>query len=375
MASPDQIGSAEIGSPHEIDLRRIVNLAPQMLAVMEPDGRFSWVNEVVIDYLGFTLADVSADELRPRVFHPDDVERIAEERRNPLARGIPFETEQRMRGKDGKYRWFLTRYKPLKDAEGRVLRWYGAAIDIEDRKRAEEAARRSEKELRDVIEIMPAMAWSALPDGSNAFVTGQWTEYTGLSAEQTSGSGWQTTVHPEDLSGHIEEWRRSLATGLQFEHETRLRRAADRQYRWFLVRGMPLRHEQGNILKWCGIATDIEDRKRAEQALQAAMSERTRLAIEMPNHCLGRELQLQASAGMYTRLDGSHSRIRVGETQNRSHCSRKKTASHQRCSKRSASQRQGLGAAGKHGLIRRLPTGCGGSSGGRYGHVFTETAS
>jgi PAS domain S-box-containing protein len=135
-------------------------------------------------------------------------------------------------------------------------------------KRAEDAVRRSEGGLREVIETMPAMAWSALPDGSNAFVNRQWAEYTGLSAEQTADSGWRNTVHPEDVTGHMEKWRQSLATGQLFEHEVRLRRTADGQYRWFLLRGMPLRDEHGEVLKWCGIATDIEDRKRAEEGLR-----------------------------------------------------------------------------------------------------------
>jgi PAS domain S-box-containing protein len=146
-------------------------------------------------------------------------------------------------------------------------------------KRAEGAARRSEEGLREVIETMPAMAWSALPDGSNAFINRQWVEYTGLSAEQTASSGWRSTVHPEDVSGHREHWRQSLATGQPFEHEVRLRRTDDGQYRWFLVRGMPLRDEHGEVLKWYGIATDIEDRKRAEEALRNS-EERWRSVFE-----------------------------------------------------------------------------------------------
>jgi PAS domain S-box-containing protein len=134
-------------------------------------------------------------------------------------------------------------------------------------KRAEGAARRSEEGLREVIETMPAMAWSALPDGSNAFANRQWAAYTGLSAEQTAGSGWQSTVHPEDLGGHMEKWRQSLATGQPFEHEMRLRRSADGQYRWFSVRGVPLRDEHGSVLRWYGLLTDVEDRKWAEALL------------------------------------------------------------------------------------------------------------
>jgi len=156
-----------------------------------------------------------------------------------------------------------------------------------------ESVLRSEKQLRDVIETIPAMAWTALPDGSNAFTNRQWVEYTGLAVADTAGSGWQAVVHPKDMERHVEKWRSSLTTGRPFENEMRLRRAADGKYRWFLVRGVPQLDEQGNILKWYGIASDIEDRKRAEEDLRQAqaaqfeisletrVSERTRIAREL----------------------------------------------------------------------------------------------
>ncbi len=109
------------------------------------------------------------------------------------------------------------------------------------------------------------MTFTALSDGSSTFVNKRWTEYTGLSVEQSSGAGWQRVIHPEDLVRHSENWRISVATGQLFEDEARFRRAADGGYRWFLVRGVPLRDQHGNIVKWYGTLTDIEDRKRAEQ--------------------------------------------------------------------------------------------------------------
>jgi PAS domain S-box-containing protein len=90
-------------------------------------------------------------------------------------------------------------------------------------------------------------------------------EYTGLSAEKTAGSGWESAVHPQDLKGHVEKWRASLGTGEPFENEVRYRRATDGQYRWFLARAVPMRDARGRIVRWYGISTDIEDRKRAEQ--------------------------------------------------------------------------------------------------------------
>src|SRR5580704_10412204 len=128
--------------------------------------------------------------------------------------------------------------------------------------------KRQEKRLRDVVETIPAMTFTALPDGSTIFVNKRWTEYTGLSVEETSGAGWQRAIHPEDLVRHSEKWRISVATGQVFEDEARFHRAADGEYRWFLVRGVPLRDRHARIVRWYGTLTDIEDRKRAEEALR-----------------------------------------------------------------------------------------------------------
>jgi PAS domain S-box-containing protein len=123
--------------------------------------------------------------------------------------------------------------------------------------------RRSEKQLRDVIETMPAMAFTIWPDGSTGFVNGRLLEYTGLTADTISGPGWQSTVHADDFENHMNKWRASMASGEPFENEVR-HRSATGEYRWFLVRAVPFRDEHGTILNWYGILTDIEDRKRAE---------------------------------------------------------------------------------------------------------------
>jgi formate hydrogenlyase transcriptional activator len=125
------------------------------------------------------------------------------------------------------------------------------------------------------------MAWSGAADGFCTFVNVRWTEYTGLSLEDTVGSGWKTVVHPDDLERHLEKWQASVAAGEPFEHELRFR-ASDGEYRWFLVRGVALRDERGEVLKWYGIATDIEDRKRAEQAI-SVQNKRLQLLLKFTN--------------------------------------------------------------------------------------------
>jgi PAS domain S-box-containing protein len=145
-----------------------------------------------------------------------------------------------------------------------VQRALREARERAERRVAAETARRSEKELVDVIEAIPTMAFTALADGSSVWVNRRWVEYSGLSAEDTSGSGWRATLHPDDLDGHMTKWQQTLASGEPFENEAR-HRSATGKYRWFLVRAVPLRDENGKIRKWYGTLTDIEDRKRAEQ--------------------------------------------------------------------------------------------------------------
>ena len=124
---------------------------------------------------------------------------------------------------------------------------------------------RSERELRDVIDTIPAIAWSALPDGSNSYVNSRFVEYCGMPPEQIAGSGWHAATHPDDLERHNAKWLACVGSGKPFEDEVRFRRV-DGQYRWHLQRGVPLRDDAGNIVKWYGVVTDIEDRKRAEEA-------------------------------------------------------------------------------------------------------------
>jgi formate hydrogenlyase transcriptional activator len=120
--------------------------------VLRPDGTALYANQTVLDYIGLTLEDVQREDLRARVFHPEDVERLREQGQEALARGEPFELEQRALGKDGKYRWFLVRYNPLHDDNGNIIRWYATGTDIEDRKQAEERMRNENLALREQID-------------------------------------------------------------------------------------------------------------------------------------------------------------------------------------------------------------------------------
>jgi PAS domain S-box-containing protein len=233
-------------------LRLVIDTIPAIVWRKLPDGSADFLNQHFREYTGLSREDgmgwgwIDA-------FHPDD--RLKKEWPAALAAGKPFEKEARLRRADGKYRWFLIRAVPLRDEQGGIANWYGTATDIEDLKRAE-------GRIRLIINTIPTMVWTLLPDGTVDFVNQGWLDYTGLSLEQEIENPTRP-VHPEDLPRVMEKWLADLAAGEPSEEEVRLRRA-DGEYRWFLVRTAPLRDERGNIIKWYGVSIDIEDRKRAE---------------------------------------------------------------------------------------------------------------
>jgi formate hydrogenlyase transcriptional activator len=147
--------------------------------------------------------------------------------------------------------------------------------------RQNEQLHRSERELRQVVESIPSMAWSAAADGAAEFFNRRWLDYAGLTADQVQGWGWTVAVHPEDLKPLNNYWRTVISSGQPGEIEARLRRS-DGVYRWFLFRATPFFDDNGRIIKWYGTNTDIEDRKRAEQALTIQNS-RLQLLLRLTN--------------------------------------------------------------------------------------------
>jgi formate hydrogenlyase transcriptional activator len=136
----------------ERELRRITDAIPQTIVVLDPSGVPLYANQATLDYTGLTPKDVFTPHFRERIFHPDDLERLRDERTTALARGLPFEAEQRARRKDGQYRWFLIRYNPFRNEQGQVIRWYATGTDIDDRVRAEERTRNENVALREQID-------------------------------------------------------------------------------------------------------------------------------------------------------------------------------------------------------------------------------
>jgi PAS domain S-box-containing protein len=263
----DQKRAEEAFRSVERNLNQIINTIPTHIYVLNTEGSVQYVNQAVMDYTGLSLEDVKQEDYRDRVIHPEDFKRVRAGRAASLRRGAPFSTEQRVLGNDGQYRWFLVRYKPLLDEQRRIVRWYVAAFDIEDRKRAEEALRSVERNLREITDVIPTVIHVLRPDGSVLYVNQRAMDYTGLTMADVLQEDYRARVfHPEDLERIRDERRHSLARPMLFENEQRAL-GKDGKYRWFLARYNPLFNEQGNIDRWYVASFDIEDRKRAEALL------------------------------------------------------------------------------------------------------------
>jgi PAS domain S-box-containing protein len=237
---------------------------PTMYFMVDRTGATISVNAFGAEQLGYTTSELIGQPMLNTFYEADReaVRKNTENCFNNLGRTVQWEA--RKVRKDDTVIWVRETANAVLLKKQPVL--LVVCEDITDRKRAEEAVHRSEKQLRDLIETIPAMAFVTRSDGTDEFVSRQWIEFSGLSAEQSSGGGWETTLHPEDREQHLEKWRAARANGEPFESEARHRNAAG-TYRWLLVRAVPLRDHQGSILKWYGAVTDIEDRKRAEALL------------------------------------------------------------------------------------------------------------
>ena len=252
-------------------LQQTIDTIPITVARYSTDGKREFVNAAWKQFTGLSDEAALGTQWLSTV-HPDDIEAGERKWREARASGQSLHIEARFRRADGHYRWLAVDRVPLRDQNRNISKWYSVSYDIEDRKRAEHTAAASERNLKLIIDTIPAMAWSACPDGSAEFVNQHYIDYVGLSLEQLRHWGWTAAVHPDDLNGLTGAWQAIRASGRAGEAEARLRRH-DGEYRWFLFRASPLRDETGNIVKWYGVNTDIEDRKRAEERIRNTQSE------------------------------------------------------------------------------------------------------
>jgi PAS domain S-box-containing protein len=261
----------------EMELRQILDLVPQLVVVIGAGGERLYANRIGLDYIGLNLEEWRQTPGNafsfPSFFHPDDRERAARTYSdNARAGGSAFELELRLRRHDGAYRWFLVRFSPLRDEQGRITRWYSSLTDIEDRKQTEDKVREQEAELRQIVDLAPQQVRVYGPGGERLYANRIALDYYGASLEewrQTPGHSFRSSVfvHPDDQERAVHAFDANSSSGSAYELELRVR-GADGNYHWFLVRHNPLRDDKGQVKRWYVALTDIDERKRAEERLQ-----------------------------------------------------------------------------------------------------------
>ena len=237
---------------------------PAVIIVGTPEGELEFINKRGLDYFGRTLEEMKGWATSDAI-HPDDLPNAIATWRRSVETGQPYDFDHRMRRADGVYRWFHVSGLPLRDPDGRIMRWYVLTTDIHERKLAEEKLREDEIELRRITDAIPDIIHVLGPDGAVLHVNRAALDYSGLRLADVQGDDYAARfIHPEDLNKQGEHWRKALGQPVPFEYEQRAL-GKDGKYRWFLVRYNPLLGDAGNIIRWYATATDIEDRKRAEE--------------------------------------------------------------------------------------------------------------
>jgi len=299
MATPPKY-EADLGDGSNIDcasgqqpsfaaqLRKTLNTIPAYTWYAVPSGTLTFVNERYADYLGLAKNDPLRSGVETGVpwdthiqlVHPDDHEETLRVGATCNRTGVAGQAAFRIRNSEGEYRWFLSRLEPLRASDGTLLYWIGINLDIEELKRAEEQRRTAEEkireqemELRHILDLTPQQVAVYGPGGERLYVNRVALDYIGVSLEewlQTPGSALRPVrfIHPDDRERAVRAFSDvSRSGGSAYELELRVQ-AADRSYRWFLVRYNPVRDEHGQIMRWYVASTNIDERKRAEERLQ-----------------------------------------------------------------------------------------------------------
>ena len=250
----------------EARYRSYVEVTGQMGWTTNADGEIVEDMPALRQYTG-----QSFDEMRgwgwSKALHPDDVEITLAVWRKAVEEKQGYETEARLRWHDGIYRHFLCRGVPVLQDDGSVREWVNTCIDITERKQAEETLRRNEARFRQLADSMPQLVWTAEPDGRVDYFNRR------LSLFTTRGP-WRPAVYAEDRPRTVEAWKSAVRTGSPYEIEHRLQ-LADGRFRWFLTRAVPVPDETGQVMKWYGTSTDVDDRRRVEEEREIARIEAT----------------------------------------------------------------------------------------------------
>ena len=260
---------------NERNLSLIINTIPAHIYVLHTEGDVQYVNQAVMDYTGLSMEDVQQEDYRDRVIHPEDFKRVRAPRAAGLRRGAPFSTEQRVLGNDGQYRWFLVRYRPLLDEEGRIVRWYVAAFDIEDRKRAETERTQALERLQDYQDLLDLAQKAARAMAFDWYIQQEVNEWSpeqealyGLPPGSFDGryQSWKGMIHADDWPSVVDSIKHAHESG-EVAAEFRVT-WPDGSLHWLSTIGRMFFDDRGDPLRMVGFTSDITRRKLVEEELR-----------------------------------------------------------------------------------------------------------
>ncbi|BAY33603.1 multi-sensor hybrid histidine kinase [Nostoc carneum NIES-2107] len=246
--------------------RAIFNSTFQFIGLLTPDGILLEANQTALDFAGLTAAEVINRPFWEARWWQISAQTQAQLRQaiNRAAGGEFVRYEVEVLGAGNQVLTIDFSLQPICNDSGEIILLIPEGRDISDRKYLEQTLRENEARFRQLADAIPQIVWTTTADGQTEYNNQQWFEYTGLTLEQTQQLGWQTALHPDDLQRAYAIWTSALQTGSFYQAEYRYQRAADNTYRWHLVRATPLKNEQGEVIKWFGSCTDIEDQKQIE---------------------------------------------------------------------------------------------------------------
>ncbi|UOG73237.1 PAS domain-containing protein [Hymenobacter tibetensis] len=246
----------------------MTNAVPHQVWTGTPNGDMNYYNQQWYDYTGSTFEEVKGQGWQ-QYCHPEDLPRQRKQWLRAVHSGQPYQTEARLRNREGVFRWFLIRAQPSYNDQGVVVKWFGSNTDIHEQKRLEQTLLESEQYFRAMADNVPAMIWVTRPDGQCVYLNQQWYEYTGQTEQEALGFGWTNAIHPDESEQAGQAFRDANDRHETYSMVYRLQTNTN-LYRWVVDTGKPKFSATGEYQGFVGSVVDIHERKMAEQALRLA---------------------------------------------------------------------------------------------------------
>ena len=277
----------------ERSLQQLIDAVPVLIWCLSPEGNPTYFNKQMVEYGGVLIDELGSSEadrfnaVVRTIIHPQDAVAVRHAVEAAVRTGQGFSLRHRLRRSDGVYRWVDARAEPMRNDEGKIVRWYGVCLDIDAQMHAEDALRQSEQNLQQLVDALPIHIWSWTPAGKLAYVNKRSLEDLGLSKAnfEDTVKVAETLVHPEDAPEVLRISANCLRTGDPFIMRYR-RRWKDGGYRWLEGRCEPLRDRDGTILHWYQVSIDIDAQLRAEEALRTTTRQLQQMIDAVPINIL-----------------------------------------------------------------------------------------